>query len=239
MNKREFVKSIALYSAGIYTVGIPGKIFASESKLFYNQEQNYELPQLGYQYSDLEPFIDAETMEIHHSRHHASYTDKFNVALKREGLSGIPIEQIFRGVSSYSSDIRNNGGGYYNHKLFWQVMGPPNKSEPDVPLSEAINRDFGSFENFKSDFSSAAGSLFGSGWVWLVLTSEGLKISSTPNQDNPLMDIEQVNGTPLLCLDVWEHAYYLKYQNRRSEYVNAFWNVVNWDFVSGDFRKQG
>ena len=192
----------------------------------------FELPKLDYDFSALEPHIDARTMEIHHTKHHAAYTSKLNDAISGGTLEGKSIEEILVNASALPAAIRNNGGGFYNHNLFWKVMGPNGGGNPEGDLAAAIEKDFGSLDNFKNEFSNAAATRFGSGWAWLVKTSNGLKVSSTPNQDNPLMDVSDVKGTPILGLDVWEHAYYLNYQNRRPDYISAFWNVVNWNEVS-------
>ena len=196
----------------------------------------FELPKLDYAYNALEPHIDARTMEIHHTKHHAGYTTNLNNAISGSELEGSSIEDILSKVSGLSPAVRNNGGGFYNHSLFWKVMGPAGGGEPSGDLAAAISKDFGSFENFKEEFSKAAATRFGSGWAWLVNTGTGLKVTSTPNQDNPLMDIAEVKGTPILGLDVWEHAYYLHYQNRRPDYIAAFWNVINWDEVSARLK---
>ena len=196
----------------------------------------FELPKLDYAYNALEPHIDARTMEIHHTKHHAAYTAKLNDAVSGTALEGLTIEDILANISQHSTGVRNNGGGFYNHNLFWKVMSPNGGGEPDGDLAAAINRDFGSFENFKTEFSNAAATRFGSGWAWLVNTGDRLVVSSTANQDNPLMDIADIKGTPILGLDVWEHAYYLNYQNRRPDYISAFWNVINWDEVIKRFK---
>ena len=194
---------------------------------------SFKLPDLSYDYNALEPYIDARTMEIHHSKHHAGYTANLNKAIEGTSLEGKAIEEILAGISSESVAVRNNGGGFYNHALYWSVMGPGGGGEPAGALSDAITGAFGSFADFKSKFSTAAATRFGSGWAWLVKQADGsLAVSSTPNQDNPLMDLAEVKGTPVLGIDVWEHAYYLHYQNRRPEYIEAFWNVINWDEVS-------
>ena len=194
---------------------------------------SFKLPDLSYDYNALEPYIDARTMEIHHSKHHAGYTTKLNDAVAGTALEGKTIEEILSGVSSASAAVRNNGGGFYNHNLYWSVMGPNAGGEPTGDLATAINSAFGTFSEFKSQFSTAAANRFGSGWAWLVKKSDGsLVVASTPNQDNPLMDLSEVKGTPILGIDVWEHAYYLKYQNRRPEYIEAFWNVINWEEVA-------
>ncbi len=196
----------------------------------------FELPKLAYDYAALEPHIDARTMEIHHTKHHGAYTTNLNNALAGSEWEKKKIEDILAGISNLPVAVRNNGGGYYNHNLFWEIMSPIGGGKPKGELEEAINRFFGSFENFKDTFSAAAMTRFGSGWAWLVMSGNELKIASTPNQDNPMMDIADAKGTPILGLDVWEHAYYLKYQNRRNEYIAAFWNVINWEEVNRRFK---
>ena len=192
--------------------------------------------ELKYDYNALEPYVDARTMEIHYSKHHAAYTANLNKAVEGTSLEGVSIEEIFAGMSKHPVAVRNNGGGFFNHNVFWSVMGPNAGGEPTGELLEAINKAFGSFADFKSQFSTAAATRFGSGWAWLVKQADGsLVVSSTPNQDNPLMDLAEVKGTPLLTLDVWEHAYYLNYQNRRPDYIEAFWNVVNWEELARRF----
>lgn len=188
--------------------------------------------ELDYAFDALEPYVDKMTMELHYGKHHAGYTKKFNAAVEKEGIASKNILDIFANVSSYSGAVRNNGGGYFNHNLYWQFMSPNGGGEPKGKIADAIRKQFNSFGAFKELFSSVAGSHFGSGWAWLVLTDEGkLEVTSTPNQDNPLMDLADINGKPLLTIDVWEHAYYLNYQNRRTNYIEAFWNIINWDFV--------
>ncbi|MBE0651713.1 MAG: superoxide dismutase [Bacteroidales bacterium] len=196
---------------------------------------SFTLPGLDYAYDALEPYIDARTMEIHYTKHHQGYTNNLNNAIKDTALEGKTIEEILSKVSTAGAAVRNNGGGYYNHNLFWKVMSPNGGGKPSGALSDAINSTFGSFDKFKEDFSKAAATRFGSGWAWLVKTDSGLVISSTPNQDNPLMDVAEVKGTPILGLDVWEHAYYLHYQNRRPEYIEAFFNVINWKEVESKY----
>jgi superoxide dismutase, Fe-Mn family len=187
---------------------------------------------LPYDSNALEPHFDAQTMEIHHGKHHKAYTDKFNAAVKEAGLEDKSIEEIFANISNHPAAVRNNGGGYYNHSLFWTSLSPNGGGEPKGELLSQMEKDFGSYGEFKEKFSAAAANQFGSGWSWLGLLEDGhLKVFSTPNQDNPLMDICTTKAAPLLLLDVWEHAYYLKYQNRRPDYIEAFWNVVNWDEV--------
>jgi len=189
----------------------------------------FELP---YSFDALEPHIDAMTMEIHYSRHHKAYFDKFVAAIAGTDSENRSLEEIFNSVSRLPAAVRNNGGGYYNHNLFWNVMGPNASGQPTGKLMDDIVRQFGSFDQFKSQFSDAAANRFGSGWAWLVVKEDGsLKVCSTPNQDNPLMDVSECKGKPILALDVWEHAYYLKYQNKRPDYIGAFWNVINWNYV--------
>jgi Fe-Mn family superoxide dismutase len=196
----------------------------------------YELPSLAYDYAALEPNIDARTMEIHYTKHHGAYTTNLNNALAGSEWQDRKIEEILASISKLPVAVRNNGGGYYNHNLFWTIMSPPGGGQPSGDLGAAINTHFGSFEKFRELFTQAAMTRFGSGWAWLVKSGNELKVTSTPNQDNPLMDIAEVRGIPILGIDVWEHAYYLKYQNRRNDYVGAFWNVINWDEVSRRFK---
>ncbi|MDA3818259.1 MAG: superoxide dismutase [Prolixibacteraceae bacterium] len=194
---------------------------------------SFELPKLDYAYNALEPKIDGRTMEIHHTKHHAAYTNKLNDALKGTDLEGKTIEEVLAVVDKQPTGVRNNGGGFYNHNLYWKVLTPGGSKEPSGELKTAIERDFGSVDAFKEKFSNAAATRFGSGWAWLVKDDKGkLVVSSTPNQDNPLMPVADVKGTPILGIDVWEHAYYLNYQNRRPEYIAAFWELINWDVVA-------
>ncbi len=235
MNKREFLKKSAFISlGGLAVTSMPGKTIASgligNSKKISNEE--FKQPELGYAYDALEPYIDAMTMELHYGKHHAGYTAKFNAAVKEEGIADMTIKDIFMNISKYPDSVRNNGGGYYNHNLFWKVMSPVGGGMPKNGLLKDIEKSFGSFDSFKEKFSKAAATVFGSGWAWLVHSNGRLVVTTTPNQDNPLMDITPVKGTPLLLIDVWEHAYYLKYQNRRTDYINAFWNVVDWEYIS-------
>lgn len=198
----------------------------------------FELPKLAYAYNALEPHIDAMTMEIHYSRHHQAYVNNLNAAIAGTEGEKMSIEEICKNISKFSMAVRNNGGGHYNHTFFWEIIGPNAGGEPKGALAEAINKKFGSFAAFKEEFAKAAMGRFGSGWAWLVVDDGELKIGSTANQDNPLMDIPDVTvkGTPILGIDVWEHAYYLKYQNKRADYVAAFWNVVNWDAVGAKYE---
>jgi superoxide dismutase, Fe-Mn family len=197
----------------------------------------FKLPELTYDYSALEPYIDARTMEIHHSKHHTAYTNNLNVAISGTEMENLSIEELLKNISKYPLAVKNNGGGFYNHSLFWKFMKPGGGGQPEGALLDAIKKAFGSFDDFRKQFSTAAATRFGSGWAWLVKTPKGLVVTSTPNQDNPLMDIAEIKGIPILTLDVWEHAYYLKYQNRRPEYIEAFWNLINWDFAAELFKK--
>lgn len=198
---------------------------------------SFQLPDLSYDYDALEPYIDSKTMQIHHGKHHAGYTSKLNAAIEGTDLEGKSIEEILKTLDMSNSAVRNNGGGYYNHCLFWDIMSPNTGGLPTGDLEKAINKSFGSFEEFKSKFSAAAGTRFGSGWAWLCVHSNGdLEVCSTANQDNPLMSGEGCDGAPILGIDVWEHAYYLNYQNRRPDYVNAFFNVINWESVAKKYK---
>lgn len=196
----------------------------------------FELPALGYAKDALEPHIDAKTMEIHHGKHHAAYTSKLNDAIQGTEWEGKSIEDIMKNISKLGGGVRNNGGGYFNHCLFWETMSPNGGGNPGGDLAAAIDTAFGSFDAFKTEFANAAATRFGSGWAWLCVKADGkLCVCSSPNQDNPLMDIAECPGTPILGLDVWEHAYYLNYQNRRPDYISAFWNVVDWSVVASKF----
>ena len=198
----------------------------------------FELPKLPYAFDALEPHIDAKTMEIHHGKHHQAYVTNLNNATAGTDAENLSIEDICKNISKYPVAVRNNGGGHYNHSLFWTIM-KPGGGAPFGALSEAINGAFGSFDELKTKMNAAGGSRFGSGWAWLILGTDGkLAVTSTPNQDNPLMDVAEVKGKPLMGIDVWEHAYYLHYQNRRPDYLNAWWNVVNWDVVSSRFTSK-
>lgn len=194
---------------------------------------SFELPKLKYAYDALEPYIDEQTMKIHHGKHHQGYTDKLNAAIEGTDIEGKNIENILINLDMKNKAVRNNGGGFYNHSLFWEVMSPKGGGEPSGELESAINSAYGNFADFKAKFSEAAKTQFGSGWAWLCVHDGGkVEVCSTPNQDNPLMPEVGCGGTPILGLDVWEHAYYLKYQNKRPEYVEAFFNLIDWDEVS-------
>jgi len=197
---------------------------------------SFELPTLNYAYDALEPLIDARTMEIHHTKHHAAYTTNLNAALAGTVAENSSIELILKG-DNLAPAVRNNGGGFFNHNLYWELLAPGGSPEPEGDLKKAIINDFGSVESFKESFTKAAITRFGSGWAWLVKQDGKLVVGSTPNQDNPLMTVSDIKGTPLLGIDVWEHAYYLNYQNRRPDYVEAFWKLINWDIVSNLFKQ--
>ena len=251
MDKRTFLKkSVLLGIGGTLAGNLPGTLKAArpgESNAKNpggfpdgapaGDDQPFKLPDLGYAYDALEPHIDALTMEIHHDRHHAGYTRKFNAAVLEAGLANTRIRDILSRVSQYPAAIRNNGGGYYNHKMYWKSMSPEGGGEPSGDLGKAIGKSFGSFADFRKRMSEAAATHFGSGWAWLISTGGDLLVTTTPNQDNPMMDIAAVRGFPLFGIDVWEHAYYLKHQNRRADYIEAFWQVVNWDYVSGRYAR--
>jgi Fe-Mn family superoxide dismutase len=196
----------------------------------------FTLPALPYAANALEPHIDAKTMEIHHGKHHNAYVTNLNNAIAGTDAEKLSLEEINKNISKYPVAVRNNGGGHFNHSLFWTILGPNAGGAPTGALADAINATFGNFDEFKTKFAAAAAGRFGSGWAWLIVDgSKKLQITSTPNQDNPLMDVAEVKGTPILGLDVWEHAYYLHYQNRRPDYITAFWNVVNWSEVTKRF----
>ncbi len=197
---------------------------------------SFQLPDLPYAYDALEPHFDAQTMEIHHSKHHAGYTSKLNAAIEGTDAANMSIEDILKNADKLGAGVRNNGGGFYNHKLFWEVLSPNGGGAPSGALADAINSDLGGLDALKESFNNAAATRFGSGWAWLIVNSNGkLEVTSSPNQDNPMMPFGDVHGTPIMGLDVWEHAYYLKYQNRRPDYISAFWNVVNWDKVAENY----
>ncbi|MEH3113640.1 superoxide dismutase [Pedobacter terrae] len=198
----------------------------------------FELPALHYATDALEPHIDKTTMEIHHDKHHQAYVTNLNKALEGKPEANSSIEEIVKNISKYPAAVRNNGGGHYNHSLFWNILGPNKGGEPTGDLAKAINETFGSFADLKTKLQEAGATRFGSGWAWLsVGADKKLQVSSTPNQDNPLMDVAEVKGTPILGIDVWEHAYYLKYQNKRPDYLAAIWNVINWDAVAELYKK--
>jgi len=240
MKKREFLKTSAILGAGTLIApalstscsNTAAQAGATASLVAQGDDGIFLQPELGYAFDALEPHVDARTMEVHYGKHHAGYTRKFNAALEHADFHSTDIYKLFAAVSTHGSGIRNNGGGYFNHNLYWKFMSPEGGGEPMGILAAAIADEFGSFAEFKDLFTATAASHFGSGWAWLLLDEEGrLQVTSLPNQDNPLMDVSPVRGTPLLNIDVWEHAYYLKYQNMRKSYVEAYWNVIDWNFV--------
>ena len=198
----------------------------------------FELPKLTYAYNALEPHIDARTMEIHHSKHHQAYVTNLNNAIAGTDAEKLSIEEICKNISKYPVAVRNNGGGHYNHSLYWSIMAPNAGGMPTGDLAKAIDTAFGSFDELKKQLAAAGATRFGSGWAWLILKDGKLVVSSTPNQDNPLMDVAEVKGAPILGIDVWEHAYYLNYQNRRPDYIAAFWNVINWNEVDRLYKME-
>jgi superoxide dismutase, Fe-Mn family len=233
MERRKFVKSIGLVTAAAYvSPKVMGNNRVAISSSGSDSAPALEFPALPFSYDALEPYIDARTMEIHYDKHHRAYFTNYVNAVKGTPLEGMAVTEVFASVSKQSDAVRNNGGGYYNHIFFWNNLGAKSAG-PSAELSAALAKTFGSFEKFKETFSNAGKTRFGSGWAWLYLNSDkNLAIGSTANQDNPLMDVSTVKGTPILTLDVWEHAYYLKYQNKRADYIDAFWNVVNWEEVN-------
>ena len=230
-NRRQFLKQSG--KASIALAATP--LFAKFNQVSINEFQQQALP---YSYSALEPFIDAMTMEIHYTKHAAGYAKNLSDACVAEKVdtTNTTLTEVLKNISKYSTKMRNNAGGHFNHELFWQLMKPAPATTPTGILSEAINKSFGSLANFQTTFGEAAKTRFGSGWAWLIVKTDGsLAVCSTPNQDNPLMDVAETKGTPILGLDVWEHAYYLKYQNKRPDYINAWWNLVNWDFANKQY----
>jgi len=220
----------------LFFVGFPVLVSGQSDIALSTKAIDSVFPELPYAYNALEPVIDSKTMEIHYSKHHKAYYNNFLAAIKGTPAADLKLKSLFAEISKQPAVVRNNGGGYYNHMLFWENMSPT-KTTPSASLQAAIEKDFGTFDKFKTEFATAAKKQFGSGWAWLIVGADGkLAVSSTANQDNPLMDVADKKGTPLLCLDVWEHAYYLKYQNLRADYVDNFWNVVNWDAVSKRFE---
>jgi len=205
--------------------------------LTVNAQTKFQLPLLAYDYSALEPFIDAQTMQIHYSKHHNGYVTNLNKSLEGTATENLTLEEILKNISKYSTAVRNNAGGHYNHSLFWSILTPKKNTQPSERLLQAINQQFGSLDSLKTLLINAAANRFGSGWAWLSVDKNNkLFISSTANQDNPLMDVEGKQGRPILGIDVWEHAYYLKYQNKRGEYLSAIWNIINWEEVSKRFE---
>lgn len=240
MERRKFI--LALGALPVISVFSPIQstletISKQNTRRLENTMAKFELPKLPYEYDALEPYIDKMTMEIHHTKHHNAYVTNLNKAVEGTEMEGKSLEDLMSNISKYPAAVRNNGGGHWNHSMFWTIMKKGGGGEPSGALAEAIKSAFGSFEDFKSKFSTAGATRFGSGWAWLVVSGGKLAVTSTPNQDNPLMDVADVKGTPILGLDVWEHAYYLKYQNKRPDYIENWWNVVYWDKVSELFSK--
>lgn len=231
-------KFIVIFLSGLFgftqlasSQGLTADILKNSGE--YNLSENYKQLPLPYDFNALEPYIDAATMEIHYTKHHAGYTTNLNKALEGQPWAKKPLLELFLEIDKLPAAVRNHGGGFYNHLIFWQMMKPNGGGEPTGAIAEGINKWFGSFEGFQKDFNSKALTRFGSGWAWLSVDSNGkLFISNTANQDNPIMNTEKEQGIPVLALDVWEHAYYLKYQSKRTDYVQAFWKVVNWDEVN-------
>ena len=215
-------------------VELPVNLFSQFTK--NKKDMAFTLPALPYAHDALEPHIDAKTMEIHHGKHHQAYVDNLNKALAGTPNENKSLEEIVKMAGSISPAVRNNGGGHWNHSFFWQILGPNGGGQPSGKLSDAIKSTFGSFDGLKEKLNNAAMTRFGSGWAWLISKDGKLEVTSTANQDNPLMDVAEVKGTPILGVDVWEHAYYLKYQNKRADYLNAFWNVLNWKKVEENFK---
>lgn len=246
MKKREFIKITGIVGAGIALSPIAACNSAVDPKDDEAPAKNavtyeFTLPELGYDFAALEPIIDAQTMEIHYGKHHAGYVRKLNKALAETGgFDGKTLAEIVGSVTEDQTGVRNNGGGHYNHSMFWKIMAPGGGTEPTGALADAVNGSFGDFDTFKSEFFSAAKTRFGSGWAWLSVGSDSeLFVSSTPNQDNPLMPFAEQKGTPILGIDVWEHAYYLNYQNRRGDYINGFTDIINWDNVAENMWRTG
>ena len=235
--RRDFLKKSAFLSIGSFAASIVSAKQMERIENFSNEHflaEDFELAPLPYAYDALEPFIDKQTMELHHDKHHQGYVTNLNKALAGKAHPA-SLEEICKDINQYDIAVRNNAGGHYNHSLFWTLMRENKDAKPnnaDGNVADAITASFGSFDEFKKQFNEAGAKRFGSGWAWLVVENKKLKITSTPNQDNPLMPVSEVKGTPILALDVWEHAYYLKYQNKRADYINAWWNIVNWNKVN-------
>ncbi len=238
MKRRNFIYSLGAISA-ISTLNPFAQTISNLTNKNKSERglimEKFELPALPYAYDALEPYIDKMTMEIHYTKHHQGYVNNLNKAVEGTDMAGKSLEDLLKNVSKHPVAVRNNGGGHFNHSLFWTVMKKGGDGKPDGTLGDAINSAFNSFDEFKKSFSNAAATRFGSGFAWLVVQNGKLAIGSTPNQDNPLMDISEFKGTPVLGLDVWEHAYYLKYQNKRPDYIENWWNVVNWEEVAKRF----
>lgn len=240
MNRTDFLRTLAgsaLTVGALAEQSLAGASHAGTSNTILAETAPFKQAPLPYDFGALEPSIDKLTMEIHYGKHHAAYVKNLNDAVKGTEWEKKSLEEIIKSISKAPTAIRNNGGGHWNHTFFWDVMGPKKSAAPTGAVADAINAQFGSFDKFKEEFGKAATTRFGSGWAWLVATGGKLAVGSTPNQDNPLMDVSDFKGTPILALDVWEHAYYLHYQNKRPDYIKAFWDVVNWDKVAENLKK--
>ena len=235
MNRTEFLKTLA--GSSLAVGALANQAFAGDILGSGAEMAPFKQAPLPYDFGALEPSIDKMTMEIHYGKHHAAYVKNLNDAVKGTEYEKKSLDDIIKTIGKASAAIRNNGGGHWNHTFFWEVMGPKKAAAPAGPVADAINGQFGSMDKFKEEFAKAATTRFGSGWAWLVVKDGKLAIGSTPNQDNPLMDVSDFKGTPILGLDVWEHAYYLHYQNKRPDYIKAFWDVVNWDKVAEKMKK--
>lgn len=234
MKRSDFIKTSLIASGAM---AIPSNAFSIGN--FGVGETEFKLPKLRYSYDELEPYIDKQTMEIHHSKHHQGYVNNLNKALEGVFTENLTIIDLLKNISNYSTAVRNNAGGHFNHSLFWTSLSPKSNTQPSEEFLKQINQQFGSLDNLKTAINEAASKRFGSGWAWLSLDSnKNLFVSSTPNQDNPLMDIAEQKGTPILGIDVWEHAYYLKYQNKRGDYLSAIWNVIDWEEISLRFSNK-
>jgi len=235
MNRTDFLRTLAGSTFAVTALG--NQAFAESSNEILAETAPFKQAALPYDFGALEPSIDKLTMEIHYGKHHAAYVKNLNDAVKGTEFEKKSLEEIIKSAGKAPAAIRNNGGGHWNHTFFWEVMGPKNSGAPTGAVGDAINAQFGTLDKFKEEFAKAATTRFGSGWAWLVAKDGKLAVSSTPNQDNPLMDVAEVKGTPILGLDVWEHAYYLHYQNKRPDYIKAFWDVVNWNKVAEKLKK--
>jgi len=241
MQRRKFITNLS--KAGIAVAAGPAIAtnlpFNAATKASLHFQTGFDQTPLSYNYNALEPMIDAQTMEIHYSKHAAAYSTNLKDAVKAENVDPkLTLEEILANISSYSVKMRNNGGGHYNHELFWKSMKPKGEGMPSGKLLEAIEKEFGSFASFKTLFNDAAKNRFGSGWAWLIINDKKkLNVISTPNQDNPLMNVSDIKGFPILCLDVWEHAYYLKYQNKRVDYIENWWKIINWEYIQNRYEK--
>ena len=234
MKRIDFLQRATAFLGAGFMMSSFSKVHQPSSEM---ENAPFTLPALGYAFTALEPHIDAMTMEIHHDRHHKAYVDNLNKALAGTAAASLSLEELMGQISKQPVAVRNNGGGHWNHSFFWQLLGPAKGSQPSAKLAAQIQKDLGGMDAMKVEFAKAATGRFGSGWAWIIWKDGKLQITSTANQDNPLMDAVETKGVPVMAIDVWEHAYYLNYQNKRADYIQAFWNVVNWDFVSQKFDK--